>query len=218
MSEERRRDIDEEIHGEQPSGLKGGSYAAPATPYIWEQAVEQGYFLKDRIRWGSVWAGLVIALTVQVLLSALGAAFGLRSLVPTPGNISEATATTFGVWMAVSAIVALFLGGLATARFAGIAGTNNGVWNGVVLWALTIAIGTFAASVGAGSALSSFFGGAGPTAATPGEVHRALGMASAGAGWFVLGSLLGLLAAALGGAVGARVPAEESTQPNLTVT
>jgi hypothetical protein len=218
MAEERRREIHEEVHQDEDIGLKRGSYAAPAAPYMWDQAVQQGYFLKDRIRWSSVWAGLVIALTVQFLLSAIGVAFGVRGLVPAPGVISGAAATTLGVWMAISAIIALFLGGLATARFAGIAGTNNGVWNGVVLWALTITIGTIAASMGAGSALSSMFGGTGAATATTGEVHRALGMASAGAGWFVLGSLLGLLAAALGGAAGARNPAEEPAPPNLTVT
>jgi hypothetical protein len=209
---ERREVHHEEIHDEPEYGAKGGAmqgaYATPgyagARPYLAEYT-EQGFFLKDRIRWGSVWAGLVIALTVQLLLSALGVALGIRGLVPSPGEVSETTATTLGLWMAVSAIIALFLGGLATARFAGIAGTHNGVWNGVVLWALALLLGTIAASAGVGGALDQIMRGpVGMGSAAPGEVQRALGMASAGAGWFVVGAIVALIAAAVGGAVGAR--------------
>ena len=34
----------------------------------------------DRVRWGPIFAGLVVALSVQLVLSSLGAAIGLTSL------------------------------------------------------------------------------------------------------------------------------------------
>ncbi|MDO8682720.1 MAG: hypothetical protein Q7N50_04490 [Armatimonadota bacterium] len=217
MAEERREEIHEE---EVVVGAKGGAMAAPypagARPYLTVEEVEQGLYLKDRIRWGPVWAGLVIALTIQLVLVAIGIAVGVQGLTPATGEVSGTAAMTFGIWMAISALIALFLGGLAAARFAGIAGTLNGLWNGVVLWALTVTLGALAASLGASGLLGMFGRVMPPTTPmagmTPAEIQQALNAASLGATWFVVGAILGLIAAAIGGAIGARREIVETTE------
>jgi hypothetical protein len=218
MAERRREEARREVSKEE-AGSKGGAMEAAFPPrvYVAEPEVEKGLWLKDRVRWGPIWAGLVIALTTQLLLSALGVAIGIQGLMPVPGAISTTAASTLGIWMAVSALISLFLGGLAAARFAGIAGTWNGVWNGVILWALALVLGTVAASLGASGLLGYFGRGfGGPFGAMPGmsatEAQRALAAASTGATWFIVGSILGLIAAAIGGAIGARAEVVDHTE------
>lgn len=207
--------MEEEIHvqREEEAGRRGGA-AAAYVPGAMAQPVERGLYLKDRVRWGSVWAGLVVALSAQVWLTAIG--FALLA----PGQAATVTEgiSGLGLWAAIAGFIALFIGGLLASRLAGIAGTVNGLWNGIVLWGLAFTLITILASLGAGGILGWALGGGGAQIMRPGQteiqVQQVLGTAATGAWWFVLGQFLGLLAAASGGALGAR-PLTEGEQETV---
>src|SRR5205809_8027832 len=114
-----------------------------------------------RISWGAIFAGAIIALATQLVLTLIGTAVGLATLNPATGQ--NPTGTTFGigaaVWLVISSLVSLFLGGYVAGR---LGGTFNGWLHGLATWAtvtmLTILLLTTAAGglIGTASGLANF--------------------------------------------------------------
>lgn len=104
-----------------------------------EPLVEQTGF---RLSWGAIFAGLFIAVGLHLVLALLGVAIGLSAWDPaSPGGVDGSeVATGVGIWAAISALIALFVGGSATGRLAGILRRKDGALHGVVLWALTTVV------------------------------------------------------------------------------
>ncbi|MGG6237160.1 hypothetical protein ACQ4N7_00860 [Nodosilinea sp. AN01ver1] len=180
----------------------------------------------DLVRWGPIFAGLVIAIATQLVLTGLGAAIGLTSLADAASPQGEASqvGTAVGIWSIISLLIALFIGGWVTARACGPMNRKTAMLNGAILWATTLAVsawllstgvaGAFGlAAQGADAVLSQVPNGALPVPQDPNvpnvdpqQVQNAAGNA-AKVGWsFALGSLLGLIAALAGSATGARSP------------
>ena len=115
----------------------------------------------DRISWGAIFAGAIIALATQLVLTLLGAAVGLATLNPATGQ--NPTGVTLGIgagiWLVISSLISLFLGGYIAGR---LGGTFNGWLHGLATWAtvamLTILLLTTAAGglIGTASGLASF--------------------------------------------------------------
>lgn len=210
-------EMEDEIHvhrEEDTSGVRGGAAAAYAQGGAYAQPVERGLLLKDRVRWASVWGGYVVAFALQLWLTAIGfAIFAPRAGVAVAtGTAPIGASTGLAIWAGVAALIALFVGGLLASKLAGIAGTYNGVYNGVVLWGLSFVILLVLTSLGGTGILGAMTGNLGattPTTGTAGNVGSALINAGRGTWWFVVFQFLGLLAAALGGAAGARAEEEE---------
>jgi hypothetical protein len=173
----------------------------------------------DRVRWGPILSGLAVALTTQLILSALGAAIGAMTVAGsgTPGAGASGAATAVGIWSIISLLISLFLGSWVMARMCGPMKRSTAFLNGAVLWATTLVLGAWLLASGISGAVSAVASNAGEIAnqVQPGTVptdpnltaEQAQTIASnaATAGWsFVLGSLLGLLASLAGAAVGAR--------------
>ena len=101
-----------------------------------------------KVSWGSIIAGLVVALGAWVLLTILGLAVGLSSVDPSHPASLRTGGMVSGVWSLIVAFVALLIGGLVAARTAGIVSRPTGAIHGVVLWALaTVASLTLAGVV-----------------------------------------------------------------------
>ena len=132
--------------------------------------------LLNRASWGAVFAGVVAALVIQLLLNILGLGVGASSLDasnaadnPTASGFS----LTAGIWWVVSGIIASFVGGLVAGRLSGSSSTNTARWHGFVSWATaTLVVFYLLASAVGGilggtfSALGSTLGGVGKTAAS----------------------------------------------------
>ncbi len=179
-------------------------------------------WLRDRLRWQAVLGGIVVAFATQLWLTALALWIGLITVTPTPsGALPSSLGLGLGIGTAISALIALFVGGYFAAAMAGVAGRLDGALNGLTVWATTLFLGalfsSFTSLLGVGSLLGFRIGGA--TGA--GDVISALGLASAAnltpsqvasittfagsaAGWFVLGAFLSLITAVVGGWLGAR--------------
>jgi hypothetical protein len=100
-----------------------------------------------------VFAGAVVALTLQVFLSVLGVALGLTFLHDTSAQ-AEHVATGAGIWVIVSLLISLFVGGLVTSRTTVGERKGEAMMYGVLVWGTLI--GMMAAIAAAGN--SAYFG------------------------------------------------------------
>ncbi len=111
-----------------------------------------------RIAWGAVFAGVALALVVQVVLAMLGAGIGLSTVDPMQGGSPDAQ--TFGMaagaWWAVSMLIALYIGGWVAGHMAGLPLKSDGTLHGLVVWAFTVLLMLYLLS----SALGGVIGGA----------------------------------------------------------
>ncbi len=191
----------------------------------------------DTVRWGPIFAGIVVAIVAQLLLSALGAVIGgFAAGEATAGSIG----TGLGIWAVISLLISLFLGGMTMAASCGPMNSKTAMLNATIMWAATLVIsawllasniaGTFgllattasntaAAAPGAVAQVQEPGGAALPNQqqiqegisnAVPNitgqEADAYAANASKGGLWFLIGTLLGLVAALIGSTVGAKKP------------
>lgn len=112
-----------------------------------------------RISWGAVFAGVVMALVVQVLLAMLGTGIGLSTMDPASGATPDAQ--TFGLgaglWWAVSMLVALFIGGWVAGHMAGLPAASDGRLHGLLVWGLTTLLMLYLLSSTVGGVIGGAF-------------------------------------------------------------
>jgi hypothetical protein len=167
-----------------------------------------GNGIRDRVRWGPIWAGLITALATFLLLTVAAVAIGAQAV--DSGAEGDAAGTASGIASAIIALLAFFVGGFIAARTAGVIGRGYGALNGFLVWALGVVLILALAALG----LGSLFGASGdlfaqyremgqPTAegVDPNAVVEGIRNGSLGA---FLGMLLPAIAAALGGLMGSR--------------
>jgi hypothetical protein len=154
-------------------GARGDSDAPHLTPVT--PAEDARTILINEISWGAVLAGIVIALTAQLLLNLLGVGIGLATIDPLAGNNPDPKTFSIGagIWWALSGIIAALIGGYAAGRLSGRPKESTTGWHGLIAWAgttlvvfylLSTAIGAVVG--GAFSAVSSAMGGVGQIAST----------------------------------------------------
>jgi hypothetical protein len=117
-----------------------------------------------RLSWGAVVAGLVIALVVQVILSLIGLAIGFGAVNFLTGNLQD-VGVGAGIWAVVTALISLFVGGMAAGHLAGRLTRFDGMLHGVLVWGLSMIVALWALSAGVGMLLGGMFGVAGQTLA-----------------------------------------------------
>ncbi|TAE61559.1 MAG: hypothetical protein EAZ87_01810 [Nostocales cyanobacterium] len=179
---------------------------------------------RDRVRWGPIISGILVALATQLILSsffgAIGAARIADFLVST--TIIAGIVSNVGVWSTIALLISLFLGGWITTRACGPMHRDTALLNGSILWAATLAVSSFLLANGVWGAFGIAAynvvevisqlrqqGANIPEVFPPLTAEQTIELAAAVSRilwWFVLGSLLGLLAALFGAVTGARSP------------
>ena len=94
----------------------------------------------SRISWGAIFAGVVLAIAVQLVLGILGTGIGLTLVDPVEGTTPGAAGFGIGAglyWL-VTTIIALGAGGYAAARVAGVHDRFDGLVHGLVVWGVTL--------------------------------------------------------------------------------
>ncbi|MGG6295503.1 hypothetical protein ACQ4M4_14010 [Leptolyngbya sp. AN02str] len=199
------------------------SYADRPVDYVAERTATVAVAdYHDRVRWGPIFAGLVISLSTQLVLSALGVAIGLTTFAGSAQANAGEVGSAVGIWSIISLLISLFVGGWVTARACGPMNRNTALLNGAILWATTLAISAWLLSSGvsgafgiaasnAGEILNQTQQGGAPLPGVDPNVSDAEARNIAGnaatVGWsFALGSLLGLVASLIGASVGVRRP------------
>src|SRR5215216_4967743 len=111
-------------------------HMSPVTP-----AEDARTIMLNRVSWGAVLAGVVVALVTQLVLNLLGIGIGAATLDPAAGAGENPSVTSFsigaGVWFALSGILASLAGGYAAGRLAGKPKESTAGWHGLTAWALT---------------------------------------------------------------------------------
>jgi cation transport ATPase len=159
----------------------------------------------DRIRWGAVWTGVLTTLSIYIVLQLLFFALGWLDL-----GINGAGGSTRAIVSGVLALIAFFLGGAAAGASALWHRANDGMVNGVVTWAVTVIALLGIALVGGGALVGSLADTATQfidlRAAGAGvDLTEATRNAQQTAGATALGLGLSMIAAALGGSIGAKL-------------
>jgi hypothetical protein len=90
-----------------------------------------------RLSWPAIFGGMFAAAGVWLLLHAFGLAIGLSQLEPYDPSDLRATGIGTGIWTVIASMASLFVGGVVTARAAGLLGRSNAGLHGVVLWGVT---------------------------------------------------------------------------------
>ncbi|ARV59307.1 hypothetical protein BZZ01_12325 [Nostocales cyanobacterium HT-58-2] len=180
----------------------------------------------DRVRWGPIIAGLLIALATQLILSSIFAAIGAGSIEASgrPRTIAPNVAQNVGIWSTIALLIALFTGSWVMARACGPMNRNTALLNGAILWATTLAVSSWLLASGVSGAFGIAASNAGQVInqvqqpgggvnvpqnlpnVTAEEARRIAANVRSGLWWFVFGSLLGLVASLLGAATGTRSP------------
>ncbi|MCX6377334.1 MAG: hypothetical protein NTU88_15085 [Armatimonadetes bacterium] len=193
------------------AGRKGGAAAmAAAMPHMREE-VAAALWTRDLVRWGPIWAGLLLALGVQVVLGAVSLAVALSIFSPTEADYAQKVANFASILSVISGLIALFLGGFVAGRMASVLGLRNGIVQGSVVWALALLIGVVLSALGIAGLLNAINVAPylrGMMLTSP-EQQMLIRNAVSGTWWFVVGSLLAWIAAAVGGIRGAAAHAEE---------
>jgi len=111
-----------EVHREP---LAAGVYQYPAAAAV------------KRISWASVFAGVVIVLVTQLMLSLLGIGIGASTINPTTEqDPASGLGIGAGIWFVISSLIALFAGGWVAGRLAGIPRNTDSMLHGILTWGL----------------------------------------------------------------------------------
>lgn len=109
-----------------------------------------------KVSWGGIFGGVLVALGLLMLLSSLGLAVGISAAEP-----GETRATTLGtaagIWGAVSLLVALFVGGLASTRIGAITDRTTSFFEGALVWVVSVLLMAYFAAAGVTSLASGLF-------------------------------------------------------------
>lgn len=172
----------------------------------------------DRVRWGPIFAGIVVALATQLVLSALGAAIGLGGV--RPGADAGNVGTGIGIWAIISLLISLFIGSWIMASTCGPMNSKTALLNGTILWGTTLALSSWLLASGVAGAFGvlannapELINQAQQQGVTPDQAQinqqqaAQIAQSTSRAAWsFIFGSLLGLVAALMGASFGARRP------------
>jgi hypothetical protein len=153
---------------------------------VYEPSLAPRQAFPRRISWAAIFAGLIITLVAELVLSVLGVSIGATAVNPLTADQGSGQALGIGaaIWLIVSTIIALFLGGWVAGRMAGF--TREGALHGLVTWGsatlLTVLLLTNAAGnilSGAGKLLSQAMPMAKQTMSSAGESGAMGGVSSA---------------------------------------
>ena len=109
-----------------------------------------------KVSWGGVFAGVLVAIGVSMLLAALGVAIGVSAVDPgetDPGTIGIGAA----IWGGLQLLIALFIGGMVATRVGAIIDRTTGFFEGVLVWVVSLILLAYLAGGGIASVASGAF-------------------------------------------------------------
>ncbi len=112
-----------------------------------------------RTSWGAIFAGMVVALVVELALSVLGLGIGLGVVNPATEQAPFAgVGIGAGIWFVISTIIALFCGGWVAGRLSGFPRTLTGTLHGLVVWGLVTLLSFYFMTTAVGMLISGVAG------------------------------------------------------------
>ena len=124
-----------------------------------------------RVSWGAIFAGVVLAVAVQLLLGILGTGIGLSMVDPVEGTTPGATGFGIGAglyWL-VTTVIALGAGGYAAARLSGVSERFDALVHGLVVWGVTLILTLYLLTSAVGGIIGGAFRTVGAVASAAGS-------------------------------------------------
>jgi len=132
-----------------------------------------------KVSWGGIFGGVLVAVGLLILLTALGVAIGISAA--RPGETEAATlGAGAGIWTAASLLLALFVGGLVSTRIGAISDGATGFFEGALVWVVSVLLVLYSASVGVSSIAGGAFNMLGGAAQTLGAAVQGQGIEMSG--------------------------------------
>lgn len=124
-----------------------------------------------RLSWGAIFAGVVIAVAVQLVLGILGTGIGLTMVDPVEGTTPGAAGFGIGagIYWLITTIVALGAGGYAAARVAGVHDRFDALVHGLVVWGVTLILTLYLLTSAVGGIIGGAFRTVGAVAGAAGS-------------------------------------------------
>lgn len=134
-----------------------------------------------RLSWGAVFAGVVIAVAVQLVLGILGAGIGLTMVDPVEGTTPGAAGFGIGagIFWLITTVIALGAGGYAAARVAGVHDRFDALVHGLVVWGVTLILTLYLLTSVVGGIIGGAFRTVGAVAGAAGSTVGAAAPAAA---------------------------------------
>ncbi|WP_211885623.1 hypothetical protein [Plastoroseomonas hellenica] len=127
-------------------------------------SIEGAPKLRSRVSLQAIVAGAVVAIAVGFMLNVLGIAVGATTIDPMmPGETPDAGTITLvaGIWLLVSSLIGLGLGGYTAARLSGNVDKEDSALHGLAVWGVAFLFGAAVAGGYATSAARTAAQGAG---------------------------------------------------------
>ena len=112
-----------------------------------------------RISWGAVIGGVVIAISVQMLLSMLGLGIGMTTIDPMTNGSPAASSLGIGaaVWWVVSSLLAMLAGAFVAARLSGVSERRDGMLHGLLTWGAVLLLSIYLLTSAVGGVVGGTF-------------------------------------------------------------
>ncbi len=134
----------------------------PTTPSRSEFLSPVAPATRRRISWGAIFAGTLVAIAVQLLLTLLGLAIGAWAVNPAAGTQGmQGVGIGAGIWALLSFIIALFCGGWVAGRMSGLGNKLDGLLEGFIVWGAVTVLTFFLLTTTVGHILGGAAGLAG---------------------------------------------------------
>jgi hypothetical protein len=133
-----------------------------------ENAILRG---PKRLSWGAIFAGVVIAVAIQLVLGILGTGIGLTMVDPVEGTTPGAAGFGIGagIYWLITTIVALGSGGYAAARVGGATDRFDALVHGLVVWGVTLILTLYLLTSAVGGIIGGAFRTVGAVAGAAGS-------------------------------------------------
>lgn len=132
---------------------------------------EPGQHIHRRISWAAIFGGVILVVTLQIVLSTLGAAIGLGTVGVNAGTTPDAGTLGLGagIWWVVSSVIALAFGGYVSAWLAGIELRWDGILHGMVTWGIATLLMIYVLTSAVGGVVGTGFSAIGGMASAAGS-------------------------------------------------
>ena len=129
-----------------------------------------------RVSWGAIFAGVVIAVAVQLLLGILGTGIGLSMIDPVEGSTPGAAGFGIGagIYWLITTVLALGAGGYAAARLSGVTEKFDALSHGLVVWGVTLILTLYLLTSAVGGIIGGAFRTVGSVAGAAGATVGAV--------------------------------------------
>jgi hypothetical protein len=134
-----------------------------------------------QVSWGAIFAGVIMALTVQSLFNLLGLGLGL-TVFTLDADVLKTLAVNSIIWLIVTSLASMFIGSWVAARCSNVFQNMDGALHGLVTWGVATLLTFILLTTTLGTVVAGTLGMVGQGISLVGKGTKALGEGAASIG------------------------------------